>query len=365
MLPIPLLLIVCLPPVLSPATLGAGEPEWAHPQFSPLVSIDQEFDWVRLTSGEWLKGEILRLRDGSFEFDSDELDELTLDWDDIAEVHSQRQHTILLVGRRERQGTLLVKGGDVFLDGEDGERFGRSEVMAFIPGAPSEWNYWSGKASLGLSLRKGNTSQTDLTAYFFARRETAATRWDTTYNGAVSETLGVETANNHRLNGRFDVFLTHRLYVTPFNGTASRDPFSNIDLRFTPGAGFGYDLVDANTLSWEVEAGPAYQYTRYESVEPGLPRSEDSMAVSAGTNLEWDVTPDVEVKFGYNITAPLPDSDEYNHHLSTILSLDLIDSIDLDVTFIWDRVNKPLADVEGDLPSKDDLRLSVGLGFDF
>ena len=359
--------------------LSAAAPVGAHPggaspasfqtqesrAFEPPPPGEDSFDWILLTSGEWLKGEILRLRGGKLEFDSDKLGELKLDWDGVAEVRSPRPQTILLESKETHLGTLLVKDGQVVLGGEDGGRFDRADLLAIVPGEPSEWNYWSGKVSLGLAARRGNTSQTDFTSYLFTRRETAATRWDTTYNGAFSKTQGVETANNHRLNSRFDYFLTHRLFVTPLSATGYRDPFTNIDLRVTPSAGFGYDLVDRNTLSWEVGAGPAYQYTKYISVTPGESREEETWAAFLKTSVEWDITPDTELKFGYDITVPLPDTNEYNHHLSTVLSLDLLGALDLDVTFVWDRVNKPLANESGVAPKPDDLRLSVGLGFDF
>ena len=42
-----------------------------------------DFDWVQFKNGEWLKGEIKDLQDDSFTFDSDEMDELSLDFDDV------------------------------------------------------------------------------------------------------------------------------------------------------------------------------------------------------------------------------------------------------------------------------------------
>jgi hypothetical protein len=50
-----------------------------------------EFDWVQTTSGEWLKGELKVLYSGSLEFDSDEFDLQTLDWDDVAQIRGDHQ----------------------------------------------------------------------------------------------------------------------------------------------------------------------------------------------------------------------------------------------------------------------------------
>lgn len=48
--------------------------------WKPIVA---EFDWVQLTSGEWLKGEIKSMYNESVEFDSDKLNLLRIDLQDV------------------------------------------------------------------------------------------------------------------------------------------------------------------------------------------------------------------------------------------------------------------------------------------
>jgi len=62
-----------------------GKPKWQKP--TPVFK--QEFDWVRLSSDEWLKGDIVSMYDETLEFESDELDTQTIDLDDIAELRSK------------------------------------------------------------------------------------------------------------------------------------------------------------------------------------------------------------------------------------------------------------------------------------
>ena len=52
-----------------------------------------------MTSGEWLKGEIHELRKDTLEFESNELDELNLDWEDVAQLRSARPCTMLFEGK--------------------------------------------------------------------------------------------------------------------------------------------------------------------------------------------------------------------------------------------------------------------------
>jgi len=58
--------------------------------FQPTPPRPDKFDWIQLTSGEWLKGEFIALYDDALEFDSEELEELTLDWEDVRVIRTAR-----------------------------------------------------------------------------------------------------------------------------------------------------------------------------------------------------------------------------------------------------------------------------------
>ncbi len=344
-----------------------GATEQAPGPFVPAPPAADKFDWIKLKSGEWLKGKIDGMRDGSLEFDSDELDDLKLDWDDVAELRSAGEQTILITGRVTHAGKLTIKDGKILLEatGKAPMHFERSELRAFIPGLSADGSHWSGKVSLGATLRSGNTDQTDLTSYMFARRDTAATRWDSKFNGAYSKVSGIETANNQRVDSRFDWFFSQRLFLTPLNLTYYRDPFQNIGYRVTAAAYLGYDLTSQNKMDWDIFLGPAYQGTKADSAQPGVDETDGTAAVVFGTNYGWDITPKIEFDLQYTVTVPVPDSQNYNHHMQAMLSIDLVGSLELDISLIWDRFNNPLADASGSTPEKDDYRTVIGLGFDF
>ena len=65
-------------------SLVSGDTGW-----SPNApAMPTEYDWVQLSSGEWLKGELISMYREELEFDSDELGLLVLDWDDVV-VYTQ------------------------------------------------------------------------------------------------------------------------------------------------------------------------------------------------------------------------------------------------------------------------------------
>jgi len=77
---------------------------WVPPAPSP-----EEIDWIKMSSGEWLKGDFQRMVDGTVFFDSDEFDSLEVDWADIAELRSPRKHTYRFPGHRIATGTAVMK----------------------------------------------------------------------------------------------------------------------------------------------------------------------------------------------------------------------------------------------------------------
>ena len=49
----------------------------------------QEFDWVKTSSGEWLKGDLITMYEEELEFDSDEFGIQVIDLSDVAELYSK------------------------------------------------------------------------------------------------------------------------------------------------------------------------------------------------------------------------------------------------------------------------------------
>ena len=347
-------------PAVAESEQPAPDQEWAPPE--PDEGSD---DWLRLKSGEWLRGEINVLRSESLEFDSNELDVLKIDWDDVTELRTTRQMTVGLTGRRAITGTLLVKGDQLVVGGETVMRYHRDELLSIIPGTPSELNYWSGKLSLGSTVRRGNTNQTDGNGDLRILRRSPDSRIELKFNGAYTRVSDVETSSYQRLDGKWDIFLSREFYVTPLFFEGFRDPFQNVELRFTPGAGAGYHLADRGGLTWDVDGGLGYQLLRYDSVEPGESKEQTSAAVMFGTTLDTDLTKRIEFEFTYSAQLAFNDAIGTNQHARGTLSVDLTGHLDLDLSLIWDSIGAPVADADGVIPQNDDYRFQVGLGWDF
>lgn len=325
-----------------------------------------EFDWIQLKSGEWLKGELKVLYQKNLEFDSDELGLLKIDWEDVKQVLGHQVCSIRFEGPVTVTGLLQVTGDKVYVT-RDGERqeFDRSQLIAMVPGEPRERNYWSAKISIGLNLSRGNTEQTQYSAIANIKRRTSATRFVTDYLGNFTKTQGIENVNNHRVNSYFDVFKSQKIFFRPVFGEYFRDPLKNIKSRVSLGAGMGYDIMDTSKTEWDVSGGLAYQTTRFESVEPGRDSSESTPAFVAGTHFNRELTKAVDFDFRYSLQIINKESGTYTHHLVAAFETELTGWLDFDVSFVWDRTEDPTLGADGTVPEKDDYYLIFGLGIEF
>jgi len=332
------------------------------------VDYDVAFDWIQLTSGEWLKGEITVLRNGSFDFDSEEMDEQTFDWEDVKEVRSKGPVTCTFEDPDDRRRPIVVTGR-LFADQErvrlGTQTFRRSDLLSIIPGEATEADYWSGKFSVNFTARSGNSDQVDLGTYFRLLRRSPYSRLDFVYRNAYGSVERVRNINNHLFTGTWDLFLSRDWYVTPAKLEIYSDEFQNIRYRITPSTGVGYHVIDRPGMEWDVTAGLGWQFTRFESVQPGEDRNTDQGIVVLGTRYEWDITSSSDIAVDYAAQLGIGDIHDSTQHLGVILSSDVWGDLELDLGFYWDWVGDPATDDDGVTPEKSDYRVTVGVGWDF
>ena len=323
-------------------------------------------DWIRLVSGEWLKGEFQALNKDAVEFESEELDDLTFDWDDIYELRATRSFTAMFADRSTQAGVPHVTRRTVTMTNEAGQfEYPRSRLMRLIPGRPEDRANWSGSIGISSTARTGNTEQTDSGLTAKARRRTAGSRTTLELDALVSTIDEQKTANNRSFTGRHDVYLSPKFFITPIALDLFRDRFQNISLRATPSAGVGYTFVDRSLVEWDGLASLGYRYTEFTSVAAGESDDDGSAALILSTDLRTDLTKRAELIFDYTIQVGLEESSDADQDMTLTLSLDFAWDLDIDIRVGWKRIGNPEPDQSGTTPEQDDFRLDVGLSWEF
>lgn len=346
-------------------TLTAGIANAKDELWAPPPPSNQEKDWIRLSSGEWLWGTIDLMRNESLEFDSEEMDLVTIDWVDVVEIRSARVMTFVKLDASMVTGTSTMKGKTILVDAIGGMvEIPRSQIHSILEGKPTELNFWSTKVGVDLKTRTGNTQQSDFGARVFLKREAARSRIDLRYQGNFSKTDEVEKVRNHRGNFDWKVLLSRKFFVSPIKLEFYSDKFQNIDGRFTGGAGLGYYLSRNSKADWFVELGASYQNNRWRSVEPGQDLQESNASLPFRTTLETDITKRIELTAEYGLQVGLGAEPNNIHHTFVMFEIDVWGDIDFDFSVTWDHVSNPKTDADGYTPVKDDVATYFGLSID-
>jgi putative salt-induced outer membrane protein YdiY len=344
-----------------PVHAKEGVDDWRPPE--------DGFDWIKLESGEWLKGEVKSMYNDTLEFDSDNLDLQKIDWADVLYLRSAEETSINIEGIGPVTGRLLVEQDSITIDdGASPQNFDRTGLVSLSPSGDSEIDLWAVDFTLSLNIRRGNTDQVDYTSRLNAKRRTDNSRVTIDYVGNISKTDAgtgeyVETVNNNRVTAGWDIYATRYFYYTPLFAEYYRDPFQNIDQRVTVGVGIGYTIIDTSKVEWNVNGGPAYTNVQYISVEAGQDREVDGAALVLATDYSNELSSYLDFSFGYHVTSASSELGGYSHHMIASLQTELTSSLDFDVSLMWDRVGEPTADADGNKPEPDDYRMMLGLSW--
>jgi putative salt-induced outer membrane protein YdiY len=356
---------------LTLSTLSYAEGDRSEWQ-KPTPVFKQDFDWIKLTSDEWLKGDIISMYDEKLEFDSDELDMQTIDLEDIAELRSKEWQSIRMFDGTIAEGYLVIKDGKLSLV-KNGvtTNYEFSNLLSIASSGKNERDLWDGYVNLGINLREGNTVQFDYTFSAGIQRRSSSSRFKTDYTADYSryedqdDGKTIVTADSDRLTSSYDWFFNPKIYFRAADFEYMTDEFLNIDYRIHYGIALGYHIIDTSRTSWDINLGPSYQKTKFIDVGTDDNDSENSLGVTLGTDFTFEVTSDIDYDASYSVQVIDEASGGNIHHFQTGLEIDLTNDFDLDLTFYADRTENPKKDSEGQVPEKNDFRLVVGLGYDF
>ncbi|MGB8329289.1 MAG: DUF481 domain-containing protein, partial [Polyangiales bacterium] len=310
---------------------------------SHVIEFGDTFDWIQLVSGEWLKGEIKRMRNETLEFDSDKLEMQYIDFADVVQIHSPRVNAYVFGDRTSATGRAVMTSDKLIVETDEGTKvFDRSELESIVSGGGREKDWWSMKLAFGLTLNRGNTNQLTYNIMFNTRREDELTLLDLNYNAIFGRTDGVQNVKRHLGEAEFVVLVSDRWYVAPAFGQLLNDAFQNIKFRATPAAGAGVHIIDAPKVAWDFQTGFGYQYLNYldaTSAPNGNPQHDAFIPLF--TYADFDITGDIDLTVSWLTNLVVTTIGNTNHTGKADLSIELTSVIDLDVSFLFLRTERP------------------------
>jgi len=326
------------------------------------IEFDESHDWIRLTSGEWLRGDLNWMRDKDFEFDSDKLDIITKAWSKVDQFHSRQVNTYVFKGKADATGRAMVTKDEVIVEtGEGVKTFARSELIAIVEGGVRERDWWSMRLAAGFSGSAGNTNQGSLNTDFGLARADQFTIAAVDYRGTFGYANREETVNRHLGRAAVILFIWERFYLVPAYAEFFNDRFANIRFRATPASLGGIHIFDTKNADWDFESGLGYQFTRYLSTEISEENPENDGFVTVHSYWDFDITGDVELELDWSSNIVFTTIGNTNHRGTAVFSIEISDLFDFETRFVFFRTEDPPAREDGTAPKKNDYQFIVSI----
>ena len=265
--------------------LPLSSPVWSDSDL-PEASESQPPARIELIDQTVVYGEITDIHDGELYVTTEWMGDVTIQLSSILYLESD-QDIELLTTEQEMLAlsSLMVVDGEVVL--EDGDNLALDELDV---ANPEEWEqgygyHITGRVTSAIEYNRGNTEtdklNLDAESILESRRDRITLRADYEESSAlVADTddegnqkvdadgnpvkRSDDTAENWRVEGKYDYFLSDPRNYLGLNLGFHHDPFADIDRRTYASAYYGRKILTRDTLTLDAELGLSYVDTDFK-----------------------------------------------------------------------------------------------------
>jgi putative salt-induced outer membrane protein YdiY len=220
----------------------------------------------------------------------------------------------------------------------------------------NEGKKWSGDASVGFALARGNTETTNLSvtlsatgplsetidsknkAYFLLNKQKEFTN---------AESMGLESHIQWKHTERFFSY---------YGIQGLRDKFKNYSYRLLPGLGLGYKFIEQEKVLLSGNAGLSQVLTKYYNSG----ETDSYTGIALGNEFVWKISPTAEIFQSLSLTTNISDLSHTFLQLEISLASAITKGLSLKLTLMDKFDNKPVGDIK-----KNDLSFIAGLSAKF
>ncbi len=315
-------------------------------------------DEVILSNGDKLTGTVGQIADGKMKFTSPVLGEITIDLANVTSFSTSEPANIMMK-KGPSVEEPIKESTTQSITTESGKTVPYTEIKTVNP--PPE--KWTGFVLGNLSIARGNTETIDAgieaQAILRRQRQTVDDRFTLygEYNFANTGTgdSALTTEENVEALAKYDRFFTENWYGFGLVGFM-KDHIANLDYRFTPGVGVGYQWYETPTFNLSTEAGLSYVFERYD---PG--GNNEFLAARFAYHVDKKLRDNVTV---FSNLAYLPSLENFTEDY--LINADAGLRVDLTKTFFSQaRVEWNYDSAPAPGSGSNDYRYLVGIGWRF
>jgi putative salt-induced outer membrane protein YdiY len=233
------------------------------------------------------------------------------------------------------------------------------------PAPPPEYPQWSGALTLGSTWATGNTENTTFGGTLNAMRRAEKDRWTFDLYGNYGKTstednnpatpTSTTNVSNYGSSLKYDYFWQEKTYLFG-NGTGKIDHVAELDLRYTFGAGLGYQWRETEKVKWGTEAGLSYVDEDFEDDTADA----DFVAARLASNLTWQVSKSAAFEQVAEVLPSLEESEDLLAKLDNRLKLNITGKWIAQIQYVLEYDDSTPPGVE-----EADHRVVLGIGWSF
>lgn len=316
-------------------------------------------DMLVFKSGARLTGKVVRIEGGEIKFASDDVGEVKVSQDKVAELTTEAANTILYADKTKEDAVVCMTNGQYTASG-------KALDMGNVKAVNPEIETWHGSVNASAAAARGNTESETVTVLADLARRWEKDRLTANfgYYFAQSGRNGVDkekTEDRIVIGGQEDHFWANKVY-SYVNGKYERDGINNLQYRYQVGTGLGYQWLENEVFeatgkwSFNQEAGLTYIKEKYEHHA-----DEDRCAFRYAHHLNWTPRWVDKLAFTHNLEY-LPDTDDWAD--SYLLDTDV--GFTYALIGAWQLIGKVEWDYNSNPPGStksSDFRYMLGLGY--
>jgi len=308
---------------------------------------------VRLKDGSVVVGTILSLVDGEdLIVDTEYMDEVTIDWDAIADIQGTQIVDVEFFDGRRVLGTVTFDDYGVSIEGEDTIAVDPAEVYSIAEVNETFWEAIDAYTDLGMNIVRGNNQVTQIS--FGAGVGFDAKNFELTLDATSitnEQANSVDTKRNTLKAGYTQKFANRWRGFA--NYSFESDEQQNLEGRSLLSLALGRQLTNSRRQRFEVAAGAAINAEDFV----GSPPEESLEGVLA---MGYRLRSKVDLDVTYMVLPSLEASDRYRTQFDATMSMDLVADLDFKV-IAYDRYDsQPPAGND-----KNDSGITLALSWDY
>lgn len=233
-----------------------------------LLSLPVAADLLYLKNGDRLTGTVRYLDGIKLVLATEYAASIAIDWNQIAELHMQRDMAVKLHDGREFEGNLAVdrSGNELLLDGQPVpglEQLGDIRQM-FTPTPKTFKPGWKGAVEVAAEVESGSSETEEYQGKFNLIYSAGRNRHSLEFATEQERNQGERTKDRLRFSYQFDHFLDQHWYSAS-NYQYNRNKFKSLQRRNAVAQSMGYSFFENPVERFYIETGLSYTEERYES----------------------------------------------------------------------------------------------------